>query len=395
MSTEDLARLERLAEPEGTALLERLADSDLSGDAALRLGTVLRRDHPADLVADAMAQAQLRHRAAAKFSRAAAMWFTRDGLEQASSEVIARHRAARYAGLGRLADLCCGIGGDLLALADGHDVVGVDRDPVHLWMASRNAAAYDREAVTWCGDVRDADLTGIDGVFVDPARRSSGGRMRTGTSEPPLEWCVELAGRVGAVGVKAAPGIDHDTVPGGWEIEFLALGRELKEAAAWSPALAASRTRATVLDADGTAHVLAGDPDPEDGDTGVAVIEPGTWLLDPNPAVTRAGLVSQLAERTGTSRIDPRIAFLTGDEEPPGTPFARPLRVLDSRPWDQKRLPRLLRDLDVGAVDVRRRGLAGDVDAIARKLRGKGSRRATVVMTRAADRPWGLVCVDP
>ncbi|MEQ3554512.1 class I SAM-dependent methyltransferase [Pseudonocardia nematodicida] len=390
-----LERLDRLAGPEGTALLGRLAGADRSGDAALRLGTALRREHDADLVADAMAQAGLRDRAAAKFSRASSMWFTREGLEQASSEVVARHRAARYAGLGRLADLCCGIGGDLLALAGGHEVTGVDRDPVHRWMAERNAAVYDGRGRTVGGDVRDADLSGVDGVFVDPARRTSGGRMRTGDSEPPLDWCLGLTGRVPAVGIKAAPGIDRDLVPPGWEIEFLALGREIKESAIWSPALATARARATVLDPDGTAHTLAGEPDPADGDTGIPVTESGAWLLDPNPTVTRAGLVSALAVRSGTTRIDPRIAFLTAGDRPEPSPFARTLRVIDSRPWDQKRLPRLLRELDVGAVDVRRRGLAGDVDAIARKLRGRGSRRATVVMTRADDRPWGLVCVDP
>lgn len=394
MIDDPIARLERLAGPEGTALLNRLAVADRGGDAALRLGTALRREHDAELVADAMAQADLRDRATRKFARARQMWFTRDGLEQASSEVIARHRAARFAGR-TVFDLCCGIGGDLVSLvAAGHDVTGVDLDPVHLWMATRNAAVHGGRARTVRADVRDVELSGADGVFVDPARRAGGGRLRTGESEPPLEWCVGLTGRVGAVGVKAAPGIDHDTVPAGWEIEFLALGRELKEACAWSPALAGARTRATVVHDDGV-HQLSGEPDPPDGDTGIAVGEPDGWLLDPNPAVTRAGLVSALARATSTSRIDPRIAFLTGDDEPPPTPFARPLRVLDSRPWDQKRLPRLLRDLDVGAVDVRRRGLAGDVEALARRLRGRGSRHATVVMTRVEDRPWGLVCVEP
>lgn len=392
---EDTTWLDRLTEPEGAALLDHLATTDRSGGGALRLGSALRREHDAVLVADAMALAELRDRAAAKFSHADRMWFTRDGLEQASSEVLARHRAARYDGRGPLADLCCGIGGDLSALACGHEVTGVDLDPVHLWMTRHNAEVHGGCARTVRADVRDADLSGVDGVFVDPARRTSGGRKRTGDSEPPLSWCVDLACRVDAVGIKAAPGIGHDTVPADWEIEFLALGRELKEAAAWSPALADTRTRATVLDPDGTAHVLAGTPDPDDGDTGVPLRSPGGWLLDPNPAVTRAGLVSELAGRTGTARIDPRIAFLTGDDEPEPTPFARTLQVIDSRPWDQKRLPRLLRELDVGAVDVRRRGLAGDVDALARKLRGHGSRRATVVMTRVDDRPWGLVCVAP
>jgi THUMP domain-like len=68
--------------------------------------------------------------------------------------------------------------------------------------------------------------------------------------------------------------------------------------------------------------------------------------------------------------------------------------VIDSAPWRQKQLPARLRALDIGAVDIRRRGLAGDVDQLHRRLRLTGSRRATLVMTRVQDQPWGLVCLD-
>ena len=70
------------------------------------------------------------------------------------------------------------------------------------------------------------------------------------------------------------------------------------------------------------------------------------------------------------------------------------LRVIDSAPWNQKQLPARLRALDIGAVDIRRRGLAGDVDQLHRRLKLSGSRRATLVMTRVQDRPWALICVD-
>lgn len=391
-------RYEALRTAQGRALLDELAAR--SGEGTLRLNTELRRRYPPELVVDALGQAELRDRAAAKFSRAGDMFLTRDGLEQASSEVLARHRARRFPDGTPVIDLCCGIGGDLVALAADHPVLGVDRDPVHLWMAARNAEAHGVQARTLESDVRDAALDGAGGVFVDPARRGERGRMATGESEPPLDWCVGLADRVAAVGIKAAPGIAHDVVPDGWEIEFLSLGRDIKEAVLWSPALAGPRVRASVLPPRGPAavvpdaHTLTGEPDPPDGDPAVDVVDPGDYLLDPNPAVTRAGLVSELARRTGTSKIDPRIAFLTADA-PVATPFARTLRVIDSAPWNQKQLPARLRALDVGSVDVRRRGLAGDVDALVRRLRLSGSRRATLVMTRVRDEPWGLVCVDP
>jgi SAM-dependent methyltransferase len=382
-----LGRFEALLSPRGRELLKRLDREAVTPATALRAASALRAEYPAELVADALTQHELRLQARAKFGRAGQMFFTRSGLEQASSEAVARYRGHRYAHAGQVADLCCGIGGDLIALAEHHRVLAVDIDPLHLRMAEANAAACgvagNVRAVR--ADAREAGLSGVDAVFIDPARRRDGRRMRAGQSEPPLPWCVALADRVAAVGIKAAPGLAHEMVPAGWELEFIAVRRDLKEAVAWSPAMATTARRATILP---EGHTLVPAPGPP-----VPVRAPGEFLCDPNPAVTRAGLVEELARELGAWKIDERIAFLSCDS-PLRTPFGRGLRVIDSGPWNQKQLPARLRELDIGAVDIRRRGLAGDVDQLLRRLKLSGSRSATVVMTRAGNRPWGLICVD-
>lgn len=375
MAALSVAQVEQLLEtPE---LLAAAVPGDLGVAARLRARW------PADLVAAATSQADLRARAATKFDRAAEMLFTRPGLEQASAEVVARHRAPRLAAAGPLLDLCCGIGGDLLALGGLADVTGVDRDPVHLRMAAHNAAVYGVHPQLVEADVRDVDLTGAAGVFVDPARREDGRRLRTGDSEPPLAWCLALIDRVPAVAVKVAPGIDLATVPAGWEVEFVSVQRGLREAVLWSPALATARTRATLLPS-GAALVPQPGPD-------VPVRAPGAFLLDPDPAVTRAGAVEDVARTLDAWKIDERIAFLSADHELRSA-YGRGLRVHASLPFAVKPLTRLMRELDVGALDVRRRGLAGDVDHLRRRLRPAGRHRATLVLTRAADRPWALLC---
>ncbi|WP_250284432.1 MULTISPECIES: THUMP-like domain-containing protein [unclassified Frankia] len=400
-----MARFEALLTSSGSELLDRLASEAGAGGGigggggargtagprqALRLGTRLRVDYPTDLVVDALGQHELRTAAGAKFSRAMEMFFTRAGLEQASPQVVAEHTASRYAAGDTVADLCCGIGGDMLALAGHHRVIAVDVDPLHLRVARANAdvLGVGGSVTTVLSDVRDVDLAGADAVFVDPARRAGQRRLRTGDSEPPLAWCLELAGRVAKVGIKAAPGLPREAVPAGWELEFIAVGRDLKEAVAWSPALATTGTRATLLPG---GHTLT--PAPAGyGAPAVPVRAPGEYLLDPNPAVTRAGLVAELARELGAWKIDERIAFLSADA-PIRTPFGRPLRVIDSAPWNQKQLPARLRALDIGSVDIRRRGLAGDVDELRKRLKLSGTRRATLVMTRVDNRPWGLTCL--
>lgn len=321
------------------------------------------------------------------------MLLTRDGLEQATSEPVARHRAERFQQIGSatVLDLCCGIGGDLAALATALDqVIGVDRDEVHAMAARHNTRVYDADAATVVADVTELRLVGVEGVFIDPARRTGRHEQsRRGGSEPPVEWCLSLP--VPHVAVKAAPGIDLAAVPAGWETEFVALGRELKEAVIWSPAWAGTGSRATVLPTDPAADPaeLVADP----STPSAPVRPPGRYLLDPSPAVTRAGAVADLAAALDAWQIDRRIAFLCADRLV-STPFGRWLEIEASLPFAVKAIAAELRRLDIGAIDLRRRGLAGDVDDLRRRLRPSGTRRATVVLSRVVNKPWAFVCTD-
>jgi hypothetical protein len=176
-----------------------------------------------------------------------------------------------------------------------------------------------------------------------------------------------------------------ELVPDDWEVEFVADGRDLKEALLWSPRLATARRRATVLPNGETLVDSSGPP--------VAIAAPGAYVLDPSPAITRAGLVEELARTLGAWKIDRQVAFLSANE-PLRTPFGRGLRVVASLPWNLKQLRRVLRELNVGVVDIRKRGSAVDVDDLKRRLRLDGERAATVILTRVLDRPWALVCDD-
>lgn len=391
----DLQQLRDLQSATGQALLDRIRAQDQRPDTLTGTAARLRTQFPPELVAAALTLHDLRTRARGKLGRADEWWLTRAGLEQSTSEVIATWRARRYRNLGSVVDLCCGIGGDLIALADrspNGKVLAVDRDPLHLALAEANARVHGvRDRTTFReADVREVDLAEVDGVFIDPARRTGRDRLAVGQSEPPLEWCIALAERVAHVGIKAAPGIPHHLVPAGWELEMIGIGTDLKEAVLWSPAMARATTSATVVREDDAYHLkpIPGDP------VSIRTPEAGDFLLDPNPAITRAGLVEDLARLTGGSKLDDRLAFLV-NVTAVDSPFARTLPIVASLPWNERQIRSRLRELDAGPVDVRRRGLAGDVDAIAKRLRGKGSRPLTVAMTRVQDRPWGLICEDP
>lgn len=381
--------LDALLSPEGQSLLATLAADPPSASGEISLITRLRKRYSAPLVAAAVETAGLRRKAQSKFSNAARMYFTRAGLEQASSERMARHHATRYASFDRIVDLCCGIGGDLIGLAAQRDVVAVDIDPVHLRMAELNADANGvRSSMTpSLGDVRDVNFANIAAVFVDPARRSGDKRFSTGASDPPLSWCFSLAERGVAVGIKAAPGLPTDLAPHGWELEFVSERRELKECVLWSPPLSRSSRRATILPERQMLTEIAG--------ASLDLRTPGGYLIDPDGAVTRAGLVKELGMTLGDCwQVDEHVAFLSSDRKLE-TPFGRTLEIAASEPWGLGRLKEILRTLDVASVDIRKRGSAVDVEDIQRRLKLSGTRAATVVLTRVSDEPWMFVCFPP
>ncbi|MEV4560735.1 class I SAM-dependent methyltransferase [Kitasatospora sp. NPDC049285] len=368
---------------QGQALLAELRE--FSAAEELALATRLRRDYPAELVRAAFEQARLRQRAAAKFGAdAASMYFTQHGVEQATRRSVAEWRAGRFAALGvkRLADLCCGIGGDAIALARaGIAVLAVDRDELTCAVASANAAALGVAELVEvrCADVADVDVAGYDAVFTDPARRTARGRVFDPEAySPPLSWAVEAARCAPFGALKVAPGIPHELVPDGAEAEWVSDHGEVKEAVLWFGAAPAAPYRATLLPG-GHSHTGGVLPDPEVGPV-------GRYLYEPDGAVIRARMVAEVAVWTGGRLIDPMIAYVTSDELRP-TPYAHAYELTDVLPYHVKKLKALLRERRVGTVVIKKRGMAITPEELRRQLKPSGPNEVTVILSRTPNGP--------
>ncbi|WP_246119680.1 class I SAM-dependent methyltransferase [Aeromicrobium flavum] len=366
-----------LTAPAGQDLLARVSDA-APGESDLALGTRLRRDHPAELVAAAMTQHHLRRRAVAKFgSDAARMYFTPDALEQSTRATVAAHRAARLAGLGgtALVDLGCGIGGDLIASARaGLRVHGVEQDPVRAAIARANLAALGLEGTVEVGDATTIAPAPDEVAFVDPARRDGSGRtFRLDALVPSWDFVTGLLhGRAVA---KVMPGIAHDAVPPGVQAEWVSDGGDLVEASLWGAGFdLPTHRRATVLPA---AATLTG----RDAEAATGPLL--SHLVEPDDAVIRAGLVAELAGDLGGHLLDPHIAWITTDS-PAAEPFGRAFRVEAELPFREKQLRAALRERDIGTLTVKKRGIDIVPERLIARLKLSGSRTATVVLTRVA-----------
>ena len=381
----DVAALAWLLTADGQSLLEeirsRYTDSvgTRSAELSLKIGADLRKHYAADHVAAALSQTELRERAIAKFGDdALRMYWTPDGLEQATRQSVAEHRAARLraAGLETLIDLGCGVGGDLIASARaGLTVVGIDLDPVRVAVAQANLAALDLGGVVAERDATQIDLSPFDVAYADPARRSARGRSFSPDDwSPPWTLVEQLFARDACV--KVAPGIPHERIPDGVEGEWVSDHGEVKEAALWSGRLSSTRRRATVIGHGGLATLT-------DEDETTDVVTPmSDYLYEPDGAVIRAGLVQAVAAGVRGGLIDPHIAYVTS-QDLFRTPFAKAYEVVEELPYRTKALRTALRERGIGRLTIKKRGVAVVPETLRRELAPKGDNDGTIVMTRA------------
>ena len=375
----EVATFEELLTPRGQALVDT-ATGLLATDDELAVGSRLRRDNPADLVAAAIGQVLLRRRAVAKFGPDAdRLWFTTSALEQASRRRVADHRAARLRSLGvrTVLDLGCGIGADLLAYARaGLEVIGVDLDPLRAAMAQANLVAVGLTGLVETADARTYETSGFDAVYVDPARRDDRGRVFDPQAQSP-PWDVVAGLLRGRAVAKAAPGIPHRLVPDGVEAEFVSDDGDMVEAALWGEDFASTVRRATVLPA---GESLTTDDLP----VTVPLGPPADWWYEPDSAVIRAGLVGAVAAQVGGHLLDHRIAYVTSTQRI-ATPFARGYRLVEEVPFREKRLRAALRARGIGTLAIKKRGVDVVPEQLRPRLDLKGDASGTLILTRVRD----------
>ena len=142
--------------------------------------------------------------------------FDRLGLEQATSALPAAAKAEwllqRLGAGARVADLCCGLGGDALAFAAaGLQVVAVDSNADRLALLSANAhgAGLADRIQPVLSEVRSADdlPDGVSAWHIDPDRRTHDGQRAVSLADaiPGLEVLHALQDRCPAGIIKASP----------------------------------------------------------------------------------------------------------------------------------------------------------------------------------------------
>ena len=409
-----------LTSPAGRAVLDaamvawaRAKSSAAAGDNPLdplKVHAELRRrcpDAEPEVLAAALTQARLRDRADRRLGAAAAnLFFSGPGLEQATRPEVADRRAARLraAGVEHVVDVGAGLGLDTLAFARAGlrvTAVEVDPDTVELLNANVVAAGVASRVDVVCADITTERAIGVSGdlvllepgsaIFVDPARRAGDRRRKDPeTWSPPWSWVAALGRDWPRLIAKVAPGIAHDLPPTGAETTWTSVDGQLVEAGVWWPGLAGPAARRAVVIRHGAATEVASDPYADATDVG----DVGAWLLEPDDAVLRAGLIGTVARLIDGRLLDPRVAYVTTDADPTAAlDVARAWPVLEVLPFGMSGLRKVLATAGIGRVVIKKRAFAADPDDVLRRLRLPGGGEAGVVfLTRIGRAPVAIVC---
>ena len=367
------------------AIWDRIAVSD---SHSVALQAALRQEYSPEVVRAALTLAALRSQARARFTRAESMWFDRTRLEQATQEVVARHKALRFAACvgSTVLDLCCGIGADAIAIAQHTQVQAVDLSPLATWYTQRNAEAYGvaSNIETLVSPVESVAVAGRF-VHLDPDRRTQGQRqVRLEFGSPSLPYLQDLTKSATGGAIKVSPASNFGGKFTDCEIELVSVSGECKEATIWFGQLRQPAPfRATILPQGAT---IAGDP----WDYRPRLAPLGKYLFDPDPAVVRAGLVDCVGDSLDLRRLDDAEEYLTGDMLVE-SPFVRGFEVVADLTNNTREIRDHFRTSPFGQVEIKCRHMSIDADAIRRKLPLPGNEPGVLLFARVAGKARAIV----
>lgn len=350
-------------------------------------------------------QVQLRIRGREKFPHADKMFFTRRGLEQSTGLDIAVYKASQLAGHCRVADVCCGLGGDLIALAmrqssdlsNQESTVGVDSDGVTAMFAARNLEAHlvesqhtsdlsNRTNGVQQSTFEQLSLDEFDAIHLDPDRRTERRTVHGNQFSPSLRDVYCNARLNQTVVIKVAPATPtEDYFPDEIHREWVGDRRECKQQLLWSGNGCSEITSrfgyrtATMVDR-GKVHQFSAREDGFELASEIAE-DVQEFLYEPHATILAARLTHELAQALELKRACSAVPYLFSDDYI-NHPLLAAFKVVDVMRVNQKEIEDGLNKFGIGTVEWKQRGIDKMTFSRFSTIKGKGDLPGTVILTR-------------
>lgn len=314
-----------------------------------------------------------------------------EAAQQATHQLIAAARAeylhTKVDPTALIVDVTCSIGTELYALqqAGFQRVIGADLSQERIRLAAANVPVPVVQADALAPVVPKAAV-----MIADPARRAGGRRiMRPEDLLPPLPQLIAAYPGAQQI-IKCAPGLDYQF----WLEQYggiicSSVNHSVKETCLWSAPLQplGERTAWIFTNKPGEEFVQKVYTSSMNDPRSCPVGELGRFVLDPDGAIVRAGLVQQFAVAHDLGMLDERIAYVTGDQIPAGCSGFEVIETCKIPAVKQR-----LRELDCGPVEILIRGIAADPDKLRKQWKLKGKQSLAVILTRIGSAGVAIIC---
>jgi len=334
----------------------------------------LLKQYPEKPIRQLLTLKKLQKQASNRIKESTNFIFTIKGVQQSSSTLLAEYHSKKMEHFETVADLCCGNGIDLHHIAVGKKQVwAVDFDKETLLAAKYNNSKHKN--IKYLKIIAQDFTKKVEAIFIDPDRRS--GKRRLVEAEdlsPSLSEVLEMQKITPNILVKLSPAMDYKnlyiSVDHSWE--FISENGELKEILLCLGMFAQKRNKAVLLPK--KVELIANNEK-------IDVSKIKKYLLEPDVAIIRAGMVQDLGALFNANLIDEHLALLTFPEEIYSDYF-KTYEVIDEINFNRKLLQKYLREKSIGKLVIKTRGFNQSVEQFRKKIKLTGEKSALMFILR-------------
>jgi len=290
--------------------------------------------------------------------------------EQATAKDISEYKAKMWQSGAKIADLCCGMGGDSFWLPSGIVASGVDIAPERVLMFNENMERLKqphRAILQNALEVKSGDF-----FCIDPARREN--------LNPSFESVLELSKKFRGGMVKLPPAYPEDELPKETDILYLGDTKDCRECLMLTGVFGKGIIRAVAICEGETFEWQCEKNELQNINSDIRKL--GNFILEPVPVLVRSHLFLSEAKKCGFWQIDSTLAYLSCEELPHKHKGFAAYKVIDQSSLSTNNVKSMLRKHGIGKITLKKRGVEVVPEAEIHRLSPKGEKEGILFYTR-------------
>ncbi|MDR3001713.1 MAG: hypothetical protein LBU89_10660 [Fibromonadaceae bacterium] len=301
--------------------------------------------------------------------------------EQATARDISEYKARLWPRGAKIADLCCGMGGDSFWLPADIVASGVDIAPEKILMFNEN---MERLGLPHKAVLQNAlEVRGGDFFCIDPVRRKE--------LEPSFESILELSKNFCGGMAKLPPAFLESEIPKESDVLYLGNANDCRECLMLSGVFGNGAIRAAAICKNEIFEWQCEKKELQN--ISLEVKKPGSFILEPYPVLVRSHLFLSEAKKLGFWQIDSTLAYVSCENLPPKHSGFNAYKVVEQSSLSTSCVKAMLKKHDAGKITIKKRGVEVVPEAEIRRLAPKGTKEYILFYTRVLGQKQAILAI--